>query len=252
MLGGSLLVALSFVVLWAGGTWSLLAVALGVLLIDIGMNGALIANQTRAYALVPGARGRINTVLFTTLFVFGALGAYAGSQAFLLVGWRGRLRGRARLLGAGRARGGPRPDPHRLAGAVYLSTRDRRHQAALSAGRPKRRRSGRPAKRRTAMPACARAAGTGPGRPAKSAVRNRHGAADDRSRRPGRSSGRGGAASAAARPARPPRARPHPPGPRARSPGPAPTPPRDRAPRRSGAAVPGSATAKPRRRPASP
>lgn len=37
----------------------------------------------------PGARGRINTVLFTTLFVFGALGAYAGSQAFLLVGWPG-------------------------------------------------------------------------------------------------------------------------------------------------------------------
>ncbi|MCJ2133325.1 MFS transporter [Methylobacterium sp. J-026] len=88
VLGGSLLVALSFVVLWAG-TWSLVAVALGVLLIDIGINGALIANQTRAYALVPGARGRINTVLFTTLFVFGALGAYVGSQAFLLVGWAG-------------------------------------------------------------------------------------------------------------------------------------------------------------------
>ena len=88
VLGGSLMVALSFVVLWAG-TGSLVAVALGVLLIDIGMNGALIANQTRAYALVPGARGRINTVLFTTLFVFGALGAYAGSQAFLLVGWAG-------------------------------------------------------------------------------------------------------------------------------------------------------------------
>ena len=46
-------------------------------------------DPTRAYALVPGARGRINTVLFTTLFVFGALGAYAGSQAFLLVGWPG-------------------------------------------------------------------------------------------------------------------------------------------------------------------
>ena len=88
VLGGSLMVALSFVVLWAG-TWSLVAVALGVLLIDIGINGALIANQTRAYALVPGARGRINTVLFTTLFVFGALGAYAGSQAFLSVGWAG-------------------------------------------------------------------------------------------------------------------------------------------------------------------
>ncbi|GJE40391.1 MFS transporter [Methylobacterium persicinum] len=89
VLGGSLLVALAFVVLWAGGTWSLVAVAIGVLLIDIGMNGALIANQTRAYALVPGARGRINTVLFTTVFVFAAIGAYAGSQAFLLVGWPG-------------------------------------------------------------------------------------------------------------------------------------------------------------------
>ena len=89
VLGGSLLVALSFVILWAAGTWSLVAVAVGVFLIDIGMNGALIANQTRAYALVPGARGRINTVLFTTIFVFAAVGAYAGSQAFLLVGWPG-------------------------------------------------------------------------------------------------------------------------------------------------------------------
>lgn len=89
VVGGSLLVALSFVVLWAGGTWSLVAVGAGVLLSDIGINGALIANQTRAYALVPGARGRINTVLVTALFVFGAIGAYAGSQAFLLVGWPG-------------------------------------------------------------------------------------------------------------------------------------------------------------------
>ena len=89
VIGGSLLVAAAFAVLWAGGTWSLVAVGLGVLLIDIGINGALIANQTRAYALVPGARGRINTVLFTAMFVFGALGSYAGSQAFLLAGWHG-------------------------------------------------------------------------------------------------------------------------------------------------------------------
>ena len=89
VIGGSLMVALSFVVLWIGGTWSLAALALGVLLIDIGINGALIANQTRAYALVPGARGRINTVLVTSLFVLGALGAFAGSQAFLTFGWAG-------------------------------------------------------------------------------------------------------------------------------------------------------------------
>jgi len=89
VLGGSVLVALSFVVFWIGGSWSLVAIAIGVLLIDIGINSALIANQTRAYALVPGARGRINTVLFTTVFAFAAIGAYAGSQGFLAFGWPG-------------------------------------------------------------------------------------------------------------------------------------------------------------------
>ena len=89
VIAGALFVIAAFAVLWTGGQWSLLAVALGVLLIDIGINGALIANQTRVYALVPGARGRLNTVLFATMFVFGALGAYAGSRAFLLAGWLG-------------------------------------------------------------------------------------------------------------------------------------------------------------------
>jgi predicted MFS family arabinose efflux permease len=86
---GALFVVAAFAVLWAGGARSLVAVGLGVLLIDIGLNASLIANQTRVYALVPSARGRINTVLFTVMFVFGALGAFAGSQAFLLAGWSG-------------------------------------------------------------------------------------------------------------------------------------------------------------------
>ncbi|AWN37872.1 MFS transporter [Methylobacterium radiodurans] len=87
VVGGAVLVMAAFGVLWAAGQWSLAAVALGVLLIDIGLNGALIANQTRVYALAPGARGRLNTVLFTVMFVFGAAGAFAGSKAFLLGGW---------------------------------------------------------------------------------------------------------------------------------------------------------------------
>ncbi len=89
VLGGSLIAAVAFLVFWAATAGSLIAVGLGVLLLDIGISGALIANQTRAYALVPGARGRINTVLFTTMFVFAALGAFAGSQAFLVFGWPG-------------------------------------------------------------------------------------------------------------------------------------------------------------------
>ena len=89
VIAGSLCVVAAFAILWIAGASSLIAIALGVLLVDIGLNGALIANQTRAYALVPGARGRINTVLFTAMFLFGALGAFAGSQAFLAAGWSG-------------------------------------------------------------------------------------------------------------------------------------------------------------------
>ncbi len=89
VLAGGAMVIAAFAVLWLAGASSLIAVGIGVLLIDIGINAALIANQTRAYALVPGARGRINTVLFTAMFVFGAIGAFAGSRAFLSFGWPG-------------------------------------------------------------------------------------------------------------------------------------------------------------------
>lgn len=89
VIAGTLCIITAFALLWAAGAWSLVAVGIGVLLVDIGINAALIANQTRVYALVPGARGRINTVLFTMMFVFGALGAFAGSQAFLMAGWTG-------------------------------------------------------------------------------------------------------------------------------------------------------------------
>ncbi|GLS46176.1 MFS transporter [Methylobacterium brachythecii] len=89
VIAGSICMLAAFVVLAAGGTWSLTAIVAGVLLIDLGINTALIANQTRAYALVPGARGRINTVLFTSVFIGGAFGALAGSRAFLMAGWLG-------------------------------------------------------------------------------------------------------------------------------------------------------------------
>ncbi|KQP61777.1 MFS transporter [Methylobacterium sp. Leaf399] len=101
VLAGGVCVMAAFAVLWLAGTGSLVAVAVGVLLIDIGINAALIANQTRAYALVPGARGRINTVLFTGIFLFGAIGALAGSQAFLSYGWSGVCAVGIALAGAG-------------------------------------------------------------------------------------------------------------------------------------------------------
>ncbi|TXN24336.1 MFS transporter [Methylobacterium sp. WL9] len=89
VIAGSLCVIAAFAVLAVGGSWSLAAIVVGVLLIDLGINAALIANQTRAYALVAGARGRINTVLFTSVFVGGAFGAFTGTRAFMMAGWSG-------------------------------------------------------------------------------------------------------------------------------------------------------------------
>ncbi|ACA20304.1 major facilitator superfamily MFS_1 [Methylobacterium sp. 4-46] len=87
VIGGALLTLASFAVFGLLGGRSLAAMALGVLLIDIGINTALIANQTRVYALAAGARGRINTVFFTAVFIGGALGASAGTRAFAAGGW---------------------------------------------------------------------------------------------------------------------------------------------------------------------
>lgn len=87
LVGGGALTLAAFAVFGLFGGHSLVALAVGVLLIDIGINTALIANQTRVYALAPGARGRINTVFFTAIFAGGALGASAGTRAFAAGGW---------------------------------------------------------------------------------------------------------------------------------------------------------------------
>ncbi len=87
LIGGAVLTLAAFAVFGLFGGVSLIALAVGVLLIDIGINTALIANQTRVYALAPGARGRINTVFFTAIFAGGALGASAGTRAFAAGGW---------------------------------------------------------------------------------------------------------------------------------------------------------------------
>lgn len=87
VIAGAALTLLAFGVFGLFGGRSLAGIAAGVLLIDIGINAALIANQTRVYALAAGARGRINTVFFTAIFVGGALGASAGTRAFAAGGW---------------------------------------------------------------------------------------------------------------------------------------------------------------------
>ncbi len=87
------------------GAWVVLAVfnhlaglIAGVVLLDLGVQMALIAHQSVIYALRPEARSRINTVFVTVMFIGGALGSAGGGFAWRLGGW-GAVSGLAIGLG---------------------------------------------------------------------------------------------------------------------------------------------------------
>ncbi|MEJ1171868.1 MFS transporter [Variovorax sp. CCNWLW235] len=66
--------------------WLLALAAIGF---DLGMQAALIAHQTIVYGIEPGARSRLNAVLFTTMFIGMAAGSALGALALAQWGWAG-------------------------------------------------------------------------------------------------------------------------------------------------------------------
>lgn len=67
----------------------LLAMVVGVLVLDAGTQMMQVANQTRVFGLDPGARSRLNTLYMTMYFVGGALGSALSSLAWTRYGWTG-------------------------------------------------------------------------------------------------------------------------------------------------------------------
>ena len=85
---GAAFVLAGFVVLGMfPASW--IALITGVVLMDIGMQSALVANQARIYSLDASARSRLNTVFMTMMFMSGALGSALAAQVFAAVGWLG-------------------------------------------------------------------------------------------------------------------------------------------------------------------
>ncbi|MFD0575028.1 MFS transporter [Dactylosporangium darangshiense] len=72
-----------------GGTTGLVALVLGTLLLDVGMQSGMVANHVRIYALHPEARGRLNTAYMTCAYLGGSLGSWLGASAYGYVGWLG-------------------------------------------------------------------------------------------------------------------------------------------------------------------
>ena len=68
---------------------SLAWLVVGVIVLDIGVQAGLVANQTRAFAVDPKAQGRINSLYMTATFFGGALGATVSGWLMARYGWSG-------------------------------------------------------------------------------------------------------------------------------------------------------------------
>ena len=90
---GALLVTLSFALMFllpalpVEGQW--LLIALSAVGFDLGLQSSLVAHQNLVYSLEPQARGRLNALLFTLVFIGMALGSVLGSQVYALANWQG-------------------------------------------------------------------------------------------------------------------------------------------------------------------
>ncbi|MFL6075985.1 MAG: MFS transporter [Mycobacteriales bacterium] len=72
-----------------GGAAGLVALAAGMLLLDVAVQCGQVANQARIFALRPAARSRINTAYMTCSFLGGSAGSWLGVRAYTALGWPG-------------------------------------------------------------------------------------------------------------------------------------------------------------------
>jgi predicted MFS family arabinose efflux permease len=68
---------------------SLVMIAVGAVVFDMGIQAASVSHQTIVYSLDPAARSRLNAVLISSIFIGMSIGAAVGSQAFAHWGWTG-------------------------------------------------------------------------------------------------------------------------------------------------------------------
>lgn len=105
-----LLIVLSFGLMGVSGH-SLVALSIGVILMDAGVQASHISNQTRIYALAAEKRNRLNAVYMFIYFLGGAAGSTLGSHAWERFRWPGvcavgatlGIAGLAALFALGRA-----------------------------------------------------------------------------------------------------------------------------------------------------
>ncbi|REG92921.1 MFS transporter [Flavobacterium aquicola] len=83
---GCLLLLISFIVYYFSGE-NVIGIIIGIIVMDIGIQGVHISNQTRVYSLLPEARNRLNTVFMSFSFLGTAAGSAYGLLLWKLGGW---------------------------------------------------------------------------------------------------------------------------------------------------------------------
>ena len=83
---GSLTSISAFVVMSFNG---MVALVIGVIVLDFGVSIAQVSNQSLILGLSESARGRVNTIYMTGIFLGGSLGSAVASQAWAAYRWQG-------------------------------------------------------------------------------------------------------------------------------------------------------------------
>jgi predicted MFS family arabinose efflux permease len=66
---------------------SVFGLVVGVIVLDFGIQGALVSNQHLVYALRPEARSRLNTLFVGAMYLGGSFGSAAAALAWKTGGW---------------------------------------------------------------------------------------------------------------------------------------------------------------------
>jgi predicted MFS family arabinose efflux permease len=92
---GLTILVVSYLLLWGvvamhSAVWLHVAgLVVGVVVLDVGAQMTQVANQTRIFGLVSGARSRLNTVYMVLYFTGAAMGSWLSGLAWAKWGWNG-------------------------------------------------------------------------------------------------------------------------------------------------------------------
>ncbi|WP_312692029.1 MFS transporter [Kosakonia sp.] len=86
--GGLILLLLSWVAIWLGHS-SVIALIVGIIVLDLTVQGVHITNQTVIYRVKPDARNRLTAGYMTSYFIGGAAGSLMSAWAWQQAGWAG-------------------------------------------------------------------------------------------------------------------------------------------------------------------